>query len=289
MGRRRDAEEMQLVTDELAIAIRPFFEDRRGPAMHELEEAFAILDVNHLDPEGESPRPLSKATRIERVLVRATSENNQRGWEVFAKLIELVRAHDGFRPTSADFPGTDAFTTLRSVLRRAGYDLDDAGILRATVFEGLGHEETVAGIRSVIDRARRSGDDAALVTASSKEIVEAAARCVIQSLGHAYDPKANLPTTVETAFKGLGLSVPGFDKATKQFVLGGSEWERLSQAIYVVACELGRFRNEFGLGHGRPEPSTVSTVQAGVAAEISGAVASVLLNLMGTPRPQVTS
>jgi hypothetical protein len=270
-----------LVTEELALAIRPFLDGWMGPTMDQLEELFAMLGLDHHDPELDAPRPLPKAKRVERVLVRASADNPAPAWALFGKTIDLIRAGDGFRPEAQNYPGSEAVSTLRSALRRNGYDLSAEGVVSATVFENFVAGETISGIRQLVDRARRGSDDAPLVVSSGKEVVEAAARCVIQDSGSAYNHRDSFPLTLSKAFGALGLSVPEADRAdNKQFVLAGDEWQRLAQSVYVLACELSRFRNEVGVGHGRPEAVTATSSQARVAAEAGGAIASMLLGLL---------
>jgi hypothetical protein len=269
-----------LVTEELAIAIRPFLDGWMGPTMDQLEELFAMLGLDHHDPDLDAPRPLPKAKRVERVLVRASVDNPASAWALFGKTIDLIRAGDGFRPDGQNYPGSDAVSTLRSALHRNGYDLSNAGVVSATVFENFVAGETISGIRQLVDRARRGSDDPPLIVSTGKEVAEAAARCVIQDSGTTYSPSDNFPATMSKAFNVLGLSVPEFTKADKQFVLSGDDWERLAQSVYVLACELSRFRNEVGMGHGRPEAVTATAGQARVAAEAGGAIASMLLGLL---------
>ncbi len=274
-----------MVTEELAVALRPFFEDWRGPEGYKIEELFARLDVDHLDPDGDSDRRHSKATRVERVLVRAVAESPPIAWTVFGGLVELIRSQGGFRRSSEHYPGQQAVATVGAVLGRQGYEIDDEGILRATVFDRFDETETAAGIRSVVARARKGSEDPPLVIASAKEVVEASARYVIQAFGDSYSPKDSFAKTLGLAFEKLAFSTARFDRKTEQYELSGDEWHRVTQALYVLGCEVSRFRNEYGLGHGRPEETMVTSTQADLAAECAGAIATVLLNTLERALP----
>lgn len=255
-----------------------------GPEAWKLDELFASLDVDRLDPANDDRRRASKATRVERVLVRSATEDTRKAWDVFLGVIESIRAKGGFRSGSEHHPGHDAVRRLSAVLARDGYDISDDGIVRATVFENVDAETAAAGLRITIERARRCSEDPPVVVASAKEFVEGAARLVVRSTGGTYHDSENFADVVKKAFTVLGLSVPQYDRTSRQYKLEGNEWSRLVEAMYVLACELNRFRNEHGLGHGRPEEPSATSVQARVAAEAAGAVGTVLLDLLDLHR-----
>jgi len=120
-----------------------------------------------------------------------------------------------------------------------------------------------------VRRARRGVLDAALVTGTGKDLVEAvAAHVLVQRFGN-YSNNANFPTLLGQAFVAAGLCAMRKESPTPQ--------EQMDLALYDLACAVNRLRNREGTGHGRPFVATVTLSQARTAVQSMGLVAARLL------------
>ena len=54
----------------------------------------------------------------------------------------------------------------------------------------------------------------------------------------------------------------------------------MQQALWVLAVAVNRFRNEEGIGHGRPLPSTVSEEEARLSIQAMALVSQLLLDAL---------
>jgi len=123
-----------------------------------------------------------------------------------------------------------------------------------------------------VRRAKRGALDAALVTGTGKDLLEATAKHVLVTKYNAEPTITNFPTLLAQAFMALGLTIAR-DKATKA-------QERIDAAFYELACSVNALRNAQGTGHGRPFPVDVSEAESRAAIEAMGVVAERMLALL---------
>ena len=245
-------------------------ETKREPTHSQLEGAFRRAGLSMADPNRVGHgRPLGKAKRVREVLSWAFEHNLAAGRRLVFILTSTIQALGGFRRTSVNFVGHDVISNARAVFRNDGYDLGGDGTLRVLLLDGLSGRATTDALRNYVNRAKRGADDAALVTGTGKDLLEATAKHVlVERFGQA-PHTASFPTLLGQAFTVAGLS--------HEWKPGGSPQARVESALYELGCAVNALRNKEGTGHGRPFLPTVTAAQARAAIESMGIIAEMLL------------
>lgn len=241
-------------------------EQKRQPTHWDLTQQFEKAGLP--DPTKDGP-PAGKRKRVQAALNWALENNEVRGEKLVGLLLASIRAAGGFREDSPNFVGKDAIANAIEVFRAEGFQLRPDGELLQDLLDNLSGRELTDALNAYIRRAKRGALDAALVTSTGKDLVEAtAAHVLVERLG-TYPTTHNFPTLLGQAFLNLGLS---YDKNQATTAL-----ERLDAALYEAACAVNTLRNKEGTGHGRPFLPTVTVSQARIAVETMGVVAERLL------------
>ena len=82
-------------------------------------------------------RPATSASRTWLRICWAM-ENNLEGGETFlTRYISIIRGHGGFRSTSPNYVGAEAFRNAADAFKTEGYDLTDEGELRPMLLDNL--------------------------------------------------------------------------------------------------------------------------------------------------------
>lgn len=110
-------------------------------------------------------------------------------------------------------------------------------------------QEAIAAARARIDRAEAAADLEGVIGAS-KDLVETAAKVVLDVLGQSYGSDTPVQKLASTSMKALGIS----DVRPALQRLGGS--------MATAAGAIGELRNSDGTGHGRSAPSTINAKHA---------------------------
>jgi hypothetical protein len=153
-----------------------------------------------------------------------------------------------------------------------GYELTLDGELRPIVLDNLSGVTLTEALKKYVRRAKLGAGDAALMTGTGKDLLEATAAHILQQHYGYYSLTSNFPTLLGQAFVALGL-------ATSQGVAipGEPPQVRIERALYELACGVNQLRNQQGTGHGRPWLPTVSDAEARMATELMGIIAERLL------------
>jgi hypothetical protein len=225
----------------------------------------------HADPS-QTGAPKGKAKRVRGVLHWAIENEVENGEKLVFLLVALVRGAGGFREGSGNFAGAEAIQDLREAFASEGFNLAETGELLPVVLESLTGRELTEALKTYVRRARRGVLDAALVTGTGKDLVEAvAAHVLVRQFGN-YSEGDNFPTLLGQAFVAVGLCAVKKPSLTAQ--------EQMDLALYELACAVNRLRNREGTGHGRPFLPTVSQAQARAAVQSMGLVAARLLGAL---------
>ncbi len=149
-------------------------------------------------------------------------------------------------------------------------------MLRPKVLDNLSGATLTEALEAYVRRAKKGSDDAALVTGTGKDLLEAVAAHVLQQRFGNYSTTSNFPTLLGQAFIALGL-------ATSQDLVqpGEPPRKRTERAMYELACGINQLRNKQGTGHGRPWLPTVTESEARAAIEFMGVIAERLLAALG--------
>jgi hypothetical protein len=263
-----------VLSDEVASALGPFF-DRIGPSHDEIRTLIARAELSALDPEHASDGPIGKMKRVRGVLFSAVDQNPEGGERLVKSLVGTVRANGGFRAENENYPGPEAVLALQTAFRSEGCELTDDGSLMPLNLESLEGRELSEALLAYIRRARRGGWDAALVLGTAKSLEEAAARHIVKEHTGSYPTHADMPTTIYSAYSTLGLSALSA-AAFKE--LPSDPRQAIQHAVCLLALAVNRFRNAEGEGHGRPDPTTATDVEASIVGLAAAIVTQLLLD-----------
>ena len=215
---------------------------------------------------------MGKAKRVRGVLQWAIEHDVEKGERLVHLIVALVRGVGGFREGSPNFVGAESIQDLREAFESEGYQLSETGELLPVVLDTLQGIALTDALRAYVRRARRGVLDAALITGTGKDLVEAvAAHVLVQRFGN-YSHNDNFPTLLGQAFVAVGLCAVKKNGLTPE--------EQMDLALYDLACAVNRLRNRQGTGHGRPFLPTVTPAQSRSAVQSMGLVAARLLDAL---------
>ncbi|MDT0670815.1 abortive infection family protein [Staphylococcus chromogenes] len=263
------------LNDEIAVAISQVVDDAlaitRKPSYADLDNIILRNKVDKGDPKlnGQNAN-VGKAKRVNAALNWALEYDQEAGETFVSSLLSLIRGHGGFRGDSPNFVGHDSIRNLQSSLKAEGIVLSSDGMVTPIVLDNLSDLELEKALMSYIRRAKKGASDAALLTGTSKDLLEAVAAHVISRIKVEYR-QSNFPTLLGFAFYLLGLSTPeikGENKVTARFEI----------SMYELGCSVNNLRNKQGTGHGRPFLPTITDTEAKAAIESMGLVSEFLLN-----------
>lgn len=263
------------LNDEIAVAFSLLVDDAlvvtRKPSHADLDNIILRNKVDKGDPKlnGQNAN-VGKAKRVNAVLNWALEYDQEAGETFVSSLLSLIRGHGGFREDSPNFIGYESIRNLQSSLKAEGVILLSDGMVTLVVLDNLSDLEMEEALEGYIRRAKKGASDAALLTGTSKDLLEAVAAHVITRLLGKYQ-QSNFPTLLGLAFHLLGLSTAN----TK----GDNEiTSRLEKSMYELGCSVNNLRNKQGTGHGRPFLPTVTDIEAKAAIESMGVISEFLLS-----------
>jgi hypothetical protein len=178
-----------------------------------------------------------------------------------------------FRTTSTNYVGEEAITSPIEAFATEGYSLSPDGELRAKTLGALNGRELTDALEAYARRAKRGSEDAALLTGTSKDLLEATAAHVLETRHGSSSTQSNFPALLGQAFVALGMATPQDPVAS-----GEAAHCSLERAMFEAACAVNRLRNRQGTGHGGPWLPGVTGTQAPAAAETAGCVSGYLLD-----------
>lgn len=247
-------------------------ESKREPTHGDLDFIFARCKVQEGDPKALG-QTVGKAKRVRSVLGWTLSNNIGAGRACVDQLLAIISARGGFRAGSPNFVGREAIVALKDAYSSEGYILHDNGNLSAKVLDSLSGQELTTALRAYVRRAQTGAEDAALLTGTSKDLLEATAAHVLRELHGIEHPPQNFQTLLGQAFVYLGLKTT----ADKELPTDTPS-HRLQRHLFGAACAINTLRNKQGTGHGRPWLPTVTQSEAHAAIQTMGIVAQLLLD-----------
>ncbi|KRA41605.1 abortive infection family protein [Pseudoxanthomonas sp. Root630] len=265
----------QLLISEVVItAISRLVDDgqseiKREPTHSAIEFQIAKAELSAGDPT-KAGQVVGKAKRVRGVLSWGMENAPEKAGQFAESLLAVVKGSGGFRETSPNYVGRDAIADAIEAFRSEGYELTTTGELRPLLLDSLSGRPLTEALNAYVRRARAGSLDAALVTGTSKDLLEATAKHVLVTRFGAEPTVTNFPTLLAQAFMALGLC---FDKSAAK-----GPQERVDAAMYELACGINALRNAQGTGHGRPFPASVDNEEARVAIESMGVIADRLLS-----------
>lgn len=263
------------LSDVVIIAVSRLVDDaqaeRRDPSHADIQYQIDLANLRGCDPNRQG-QTVGKAKRVRATLYWALQNAPEAGERLVAGLLSHIRACGGFRDGSPNYVGVEAIQNAIAAFHKEGYELSTDGELQPLALQNLSGAPLTAALEAYVRRARRGIPDAALVTGTGKDLLEATAAHILTLRYGTYSGTSNFPTLLGQAFIALGL-------ATSQGTVAPnpSPEERLQRALFDAGCAVNALRNKQGTGHGRPWPPTVTPEEARIAVEIMGTVAEYLL------------
>jgi hypothetical protein len=262
------------LTDAVVIAMQKLVDDqiqRRDPSHSDIQRQINAAGLAHLDP-CQQGQVVGKAKRVRGVLAAALEDAPDAGEQLVHGLVTCVRSCGGFHPSSPNYAGDAAIETLRAAFRQEGFILDSEGVLQTVVLDSLSGTALTDALQAYVRRAKRGVEDAALLTGTSKDLLEATAAHVLVTKYNHYPNHANFPGLLGQAFVALGFATPADNEQPNE-----SPQRKMQRGLYQTACAINALRNKQGTGHGRPWLPTVTKAEAKVAVEIMGCIAELML------------
>ena len=146
-------------------------------------------------------------------------------------IISLVRGCGGFRPASSNFVGADTIENAIAAFRAEGINLASNGELQPMVLENLTGAAFFDALKVYIRRAQRGADDAALLTGTGKDLLEATAAHILMERYGSYPRDANFQGLLGRAFVALGLVTPKHPVQVDEVPQC-----KLERAMFELAC-----------------------------------------------------
>jgi abortive infection Abi-like protein len=261
------------ITDAITMAVSRLVDDaqtdeKREPSHSHLDDLIARCKVTAGDPKGLG-KTVGKAKRVRGVLNHAMENDPEAGSRFVLGLIGVLKGCGSFRETSVNYSGADAIANAVAAFNSEGYDLSLDGEVRPLLLENLSGTALVSALHAYVRRAKKGAADAALVTGTGKDLLEATARHVLMVKRGTYPAHDNFPTVLGLAFTELGLATARSP--------GQTALQRVEAALYELGCAVNQLRNSEGTGHGRPFPSSVTEAEARSAIEAMGTISERLL------------
>ena len=192
------------LNDEIAVAISQVVDDAlvitRKPSHADLDNIILRNKVDKGDPKlnGQNAN-VGKAKRVNAALNWALEYDQEAGETFVSSLLSLIRGHGGFREDSPNFVGHESIRNLQSSLKAEGIVLSSDGMVTPIVLDNLSDLELEKALMSYIRRAKKGASDAALLTGTSKDLLEAVAAHVISRIQGEYR-QSNFPTLWDLLF-----------------------------------------------------------------------------------------
>jgi len=267
------------LTEDIIVAVSKLIDDsmsnRRDPSHSDLEFQIKKYGLEQGDPKAQG-QTVGKAKRVRYVLNWALEFNIDSGEKLLVALLNLVRGVGGFRKGSSNYVGEEEIINLQQILKNSGYYLDDTGNIGHLILDNITEFEMEEALWNYVRRAKKGQEDAALLTGTSKDLLEAVAAHVLVKLWGTYPQTVNFPTLLGQAFVALGLktSLEEIDQANpvKKAKI------KMETSLYQLGCSINLLRNKTGTGHGRPFVPEIPHEDARLAIEGMAIISEYLLN-----------
>ncbi|MDD2299681.1 MAG: abortive infection family protein [Tissierellia bacterium] len=266
------------LSDEIVIAMACLVDDAqvdtREPSHSDIEFQIQRSGLEKADPKKQG-RSVGKAKRIRAVLSWALENDIDAGEKLVYYLISTIRGLGGFRSTSVNYVGQEAITNAIQAFKMEGYTLSIDGEFLPTVLENLSNKDIENALYAYVNRAKRGVEDAALLTGTGKDLLEAVSAHVLVNKWGTYPTTVNFPTLLGQAFTALELATSNTPVEQHE-----PAKRRMERALYELACSINNLRNKEGTGHGRPFVSSLTEDEARVAIESIGTISEYLLTAL---------
>ena len=266
------------VTDTIAHALMQLVDDSnnngvyREPSHADIEFHVNQAGLTEHDPKQQG-QLIGKAKRVRAVLYAVMDSNPVAASRFASGLLANVRACGGFREASTNYVGREAIDNVKAAFDAEGFVLTDDGTLSPKVLSSLHGIELTDALAAYARRAQKGAEDAALVTGTGKDLMEATAAHVLDTLQGRHPSGANFQGLLGMAFVALDLAVPEMPEQPSEPAV-----KSIERGLFRSALGVNRVRNKQGTGHGRPWLPTLADEEAKAAIEVMGTVSAYLLS-----------
>lgn len=270
------------LTDTIIVAVSRLVDDAqvetREPSHSSIEFEINRAGLSQGDPKPQG-QLVGKAKRVRSTLSWALENAPNKGSALVVSLISHIRACGGFRETSSNFVGKEAIENAIDAFKTVGLELTNDGELTPLLLDNLMGAELTAALEAYVSRAKHGAVDAALVTGTGKDLMEATAAHILVEKWGSYPTSANFPGLLGQAFVALGFATPEDPIQPNE-----PAHRRVERALYEIACAVNSLRNKEGTGHGRPWLPIVTIEQARLAIHLMGVIAEYMLSALKKSR-----
>lgn len=266
------------ITMEVGGALGQFFHGGTGPSHANLDSAFARAGCADADP---APPEVREAARRGR---GQSTNKEQRVNTVFAAAVRRGRAREltevileKLRLRGVDFSMDDAGVgPLRSALRRCGFVLTGDGYVEVANLADFESYQDRPALEAQLARLRRAEDDPALMLGTAKEMLESAAKYVLDELLGDVPDNADFGNLLYLAREQLGIRPEDIASKEPESVA----IKKIMGAAWTIAEQSNHLRNREGTGHGRTLPSGVSPAVAELVVREACSVVQLMLSTL---------
>ena len=264
-----------LLSDSVIIAVSRLVgdahSDKREPSHSDIEFQINRVHLKNGDPKALG-QIVGKEKRVRGTLQWAMQNSPEAGEQLVSNLISLIKGCGGFRAESPNYVGVDCISTAADAFRTEGYELTIDGELLPIALSGLSGLELTKALESYVRRAQKGIKDAALVTGTGKDLLEAIAAHILQETYGDYDTSWNFAMLLGRAFISVDMAT-SLDKPKS----GEPPQKNVERAMFDLALAINRLRNKEGTGHGRPWLPSISESEAKTVVEFMGTIGEHLL------------
>lgn len=265
------------INDTIAHAIAQLVDDSnnngvyREPSHADIEFQVKTAGLLAHDPKQQG-QVVGKAKRVRAVIYGALEEDPAAAGKFVSGLLSKLRACGGFRPGSDNFVGVEPIENARAAFESEGFVLAPDGSLSAKVLDSLRGAELTEALRRYAERARKGSEDAALLSGTGKDLLEATAAHVLTTINGSYPANLNFHSLLGMAFIALDMAVPELPVLPDEIPV-----RLMERGMFQMSLAVNRLRNKQGTGHGRPWIPTITEEEARAAVETVGTVAAYML------------
>jgi hypothetical protein len=270
------------ISDLVIVAVSKLIDDAqvesREPTHYDLEVQIKKAGLTEADPKFQG-QAVGKAKRVRATLNWALENNPSAGGQLLGLILSQVRAVGGFRDSSPNFVGTEQILNAISAFDSENFSLSENGDIRPKVLDTLKGKHLTDALQAYAQRAKRGSEDAALLSGTGKDLLEATAKHIIQTKFGAHPANANFPTLFGQAYAALNMATPETPVADNEPAIKNYE-----RALFHMATSINRVRNREGTGHGKLCITALRTEESHSIIESVGIVAEFLLNRLNESR-----
>lgn len=264
------------LSDAIVFAVARLVDDAqsemRQPSHSDLDFQINRAQLAAGDPKAQG-QMVGKAKRVRGVLSWAIEQSPQNGGKFVSSLLAFLRSSGGFRQTSPNYCGSEPITNAISAFRSEGFTLSPDGELTSQLLENLSGTDLTEALLLYVKRAKQGAEDAALLTGTGKDLLEATAAHILVERNGSYSERLNFEALLGMAFVALGLATP-----QHPIQPGEAPQRKAERGMFLLAVGLNAMRNKLGTGHGRPWLPTITDTEAKAAIQFMGTIVEWLLH-----------